>query len=1824
MSMIEKLLAQIFDRKRSIIDQAKHQTLLFDQNLASKLLIDGIAPPPWLVPPPPHAHSSDPNQFNKEELISGLLLPRPQPVIPYSSSRYSQYNKPVVAGDNCVSQNGLLKEVCVLDKGLDAGDGPSFLLECHAGCRPSADSELGPSAISPQDPRERRISDTYQNPALSLARVQRSKSRQRALELRSSAKAAKSCSRDENIVATFGGGISGSAIASLQTDLVDELVFANPVDTKNVSCVVEEVKIGDCQSKEDGSNICSGRMTRSRSTSQQVSSFNKGNSSHIGREDGSVLASSIIKSKENEASDLAEPSRITDGSSRGRKSKIGDNWSEDIRSDVYHGRITRSRSSSQQPNRMNKLMKLESSYDKDKVDGVGHSNHVDQSKELVNFSTITDDSCGVEQEVDCDSNANFGRILKSRSSSQPSNNVNCITQAQSISESRKLPQSPRWVGGDAAFQSGESPQMYDGRSLPSQKDQEFHRVDASKHSRKGNSEAEFISRKSLATNNIKISSKAVCSNVSDQRVTRSRFAASGEANKVQGAQMSNGGSLPIQDKESCKVNAAYYSDEENIADGKNIRGETTTIEKISKPVNSSHALGCKVTRSTSNASSRPPLAQSLNRSEKIDLKEVSGTQIEVLPCTRTSDTVGLERCASTAAESEINPDELVAARLGFPGANLDVASLRIGVEVLAMRPPSDCNVLMRPKQLNFDDAEESSLNVVSSPASKREIQGRSSERSPLTLPDPADIMDKVASVSYQANCNLSQEKTLLEEQEDLRKELEPSFSFEVHAEKTDEAIRSSDGNAVSAVKEIYQVPKDAATHTLLESDKIIKEEESSLIDHLSLSQFSCEDLLELPKQAGYNLLHDSADTRTDVSVENVVMERDGGESTKLVFEDSKLDSDLCGDLKQLTGANFGIVRGSGPCKDSDETLRDSTFELPCAVLVEETEGTLVQQTRNSGISQCQNEDSLGRCISEDKHVYSSKSTEEQILNNGMPSASFSLGLHDSQPQHKRRKIDFQLTEVLSDSPSLREEGLKLIDRDSVSENLDGAEDILKAVFESQHLSLSYEEDATQSDASKSPVEELQQNEKGHVIEGSEASTRLQVEEVEHSLEGWDGNTPFTFMDDGLRVSYISSLINQVADDSQGCLAEEAGVADPNSKLLDERMRCFVEENPVPLHLEDKLQLGITEHFTNSERTMQEKRTSLEGNESYSYCSVNSPHSQSLDLTGADEIMPDEIMPDFEGFIMQTDDKQPCIAEEGISFDLPNTAIERASVLEQLCRSACMNTPLSFSSTSHKLHRIPGLYQSVPNGLLEGINTKSTLSMNSTGKQLHNGCLSEEVGFAFHGRSYSDCLPTSSGQSTWNIRNPYSSPVGKFWDRITSNAGSSEKQVTSNPELPCIDEENENADEVAETLPEGICSEVTTSSVKRVPLADITENPNPPASVSEVEIHADRYSLDSVNTEFSFTGTHTRVKQKHGNQNSSRRRYDRKVKEKQSVSIGANGVKRAKESFHSRFSKTKLSGKTSMRNGAPSGRESKTNNIISNITSFIPLVQQKQAAAVVTGKRDIKVKALGAAEAAKRLAEKKDNERKMKKEALKLERARLEQENLRQLELQKRKKEEEKKKKEADMAARKRQREEDERKEKERKRKRVEESRRQQCEHEEKLHGKKDERELKSRATDTRTNERKESNDEADKHRNIEKVREDNIRKVSETELRTTSIPTSDIIKASILREDSKALSGSGNNVKVTSTLDKAIEKDNAFANTNQEQYDISPYKVSDDEEDDDDDDDVPNNKIIPSWARHCVAKVVFSQQRVDPESIFPLESFCNIDEVLLARKPQKK
>jgi hypothetical protein len=99
------------------------------------------------------------------------------------------------------------------------------------------------------------------------------------------------------------------------------------------------------------------------------------------------------------------------------------------------------------------------------------------------------------------------------------------------------------------------------------------------------------------------------------------------------------------------------------------------------------------------------------------------------------------------------------------------------------------------------------------------------------------------------------------------------------------------------------------------------------------------------------------------------------------------------------------------------------------------------------------------------------------------------------------------------------------------------------------------------------------------------------------------------------------------------------------------------------------------------------------------------------------------------------------------------------------------------------------------------------------------------------------------------------------------------------------------------------------------------------------------------------------------------------------------------------------------------------------------------------KKDVRVKALEAAETAKRLEEKKRNEREMRKAAAKLEREKLKLEK----ELKQKHEEEQRKKREVDVATRKRQRDEEERREKERKRKCVEEARKQQKQPMEKRH-----------------------------------------------------------------------------------------------------------------------------------------------------------------------------
>lgn len=118
--------------------------------------------------------------------------------------------------------------------------------------------------------------------------------------------------------------------------------------------------------------------------------------------------------------------------------------------------------------------------------------------------------------------------------------------------------------------------------------------------------------------------------------------------------------------------------------------------------------------------------------------------------------------------------------------------------------------------------------------------------------------------------------------------------------------------------------------------------------------------------------------------------------------------------------------------------------------------------------------------------------------------------------------------------------------------------------------------------------------------------------------------------------------------------------------------------------------------------------------------------------------------------------------------------------------------------------------------------------------------------------------------------------------------------------------------------------------------------------------------------------------------------------------------------------------------------------------------------VLAGKKDIKVKALEAAEAAKRLEDQMKIEREKRKEAVKLEREKLKQENAKLLKLKQNKKDEERRKKE-DVAAKKRQREAEERKVKDRKRQCIEETRTLQREGRDKVHCEKAEKDIQQKA-----------------------------------------------------------------------------------------------------------------------------------------------------------------
>ncbi|GAB2258521.1 hypothetical protein Droror1_Dr00014681 [Drosera rotundifolia] len=608
-------------------------------------------------------------------------------------------------------------------------------------------------------------------------------------------------------------------------------------------------------------------------------------------------------------------------------------------------------------------------------------------------------------------------------------------------------------------------------------------------------------------------------------------------------------------------------------------------------------------------------------------------------------------------------------------------------------------------------------------------------------------------------------------------------------------------------------------------------------------------------------------------------------------------------------------------------------------------------------------------------------------------------------------------------------------------------------------------------------------------------------------------------------------------------------------------------------------------------------------------SIESPEMEFMDVVGSDDTIPM-----FEALIAENEMDSSYFSRGAVRFEeiqLSGSTIQRASILEQVCKYVTLSTPSSHIASEYESYTMPSIAHSLPEGLIEQDDFKNRLPLGDSSDPLAEAdylSIDGDQSSLLTGIYNSDGVALPSAPSRWDSRMPYLSPVRNSFEGISSKSGGSSKPGSSNTDLVCfrIEEDAESCDEYAEvndtvdTYQEKKCSKTGITPAARKPLRDITaaENIN-----LDSDIEAEKSGSDSITHETTVNKILDTSVKENGSYYSRSRRKNVGTDE-QSYSVGASSMKKSTMKHKSRLKNQKLSEKPSIRSDGKnfSAKEKKIANIVSNVKSFIPLVQQKQAAAALEAenlaRRETRLKVLEAAEAAKRLEEKKENERKQKKEALKLERARLKEENQRQMELQKKLKEEERKKREAEVAARKRQREEEERKEKERKRRRTEDARRHQREPEAKIQAVPKEQNCKfpgERVHDTAS--------------------ELNHSVVLQSNGGTSFI---DELKAFAASSLSGKVEDKGNTTPM-------LGKDGQFnvEAIQEPSYEISPYQCSDDELDEEDGN--KPKKFIPTWGRKSsIAQALPAMQNMDPDVIFPLGSFCSVDEVLLPRKLQRR
>nr|XP_016483516.1 PREDICTED: uncharacterized protein LOC107804187 [Nicotiana tabacum] len=1953
MSTVENLFVQIFERKNRIIEQVKQQTELYSQHLASKLIIEGITPPPWLLN---NHQSSNPQELNKEELISEILVPRPRaPTVRHASARCSLNKRPVVTDDNEDLYHGTFSEIHTSDKGLYHADGTANKVvdpDNNQEYALKSVPELDVSVNSPLDQTDTRFQNNFNDLDLSLARIQRSKSRQKALQLRNSAQGeAEGCSSQQKNcdVAPIGIGLSAPERVNLNYELE---ILSEPCVVSNGSGGLRESAKRNHEGQERDINLHTGENSKHKTSAKQLecvkihtkkvdSLSDVAEKSHTKKVDNSFATAQKSHSSHRRSCNFASKginlsasaSQLIDFSNKsdqllesfpvGSEAIKLKEFVEVHQHEGIQNRVTRSRSNAKQLNCINDSLKVDGSADVVQKDGYTQA-------------SSTGGVSGRSLEVTNTSNAHKP-IVKSYLETKKKTDICCGRITRSKSMAKKLPCpfddshgtisvfSDR-VSTDvlATAIGGSSEVLYDNPgSLKSVKpslglDQKSKKtqnnignevitepVDTSTvagsggaHSMSADSEK---SSKENDETHCPTGSKSIipCSDNNDTHNQQVNTEAAMEGSSTSRSRTSNSDpevgmeclvanpspdcfvpmkpkQLHFDDMEKCNLKRSFTNFEEKslkpIDDISNNSLEPTSQKKMSgSPVdnrfsweestpeqeisskldgvpgssfaskirdptgtgmngcasdmNGHLASGNSIYESRGRPCSRQSpylhddktLSNDVGRYDaetqhvKLNLKEshhsvierhlevggnscdrnaqclsasyVANTKIAATPhiSSLTKKVTGdSQDCLAKNFEIEdptsISPDAKRQSCMPndpnltcFNGENSDGdVTIKCNVDRDSHQKENDM-VTCSPLQSGHSDNENVNLSISSDIENARVLslfdgRFRSAKMDSWPQVKRKKIEDKQANCF--SDCPKSEMSKLYRIQMDAI-----SLNFNTIQEKSGNVVEHTPFRVKSSNSGISEKINCHLKEGAPSSPKLQKE-----VGGNSCDRNACLPASYVAETAAAHNISILADKVTGKSQDCLVKELEIEDLTS-ISQDTKRQSSMPNDPNLCCFDGENSHRGVCVKSDMDRDAHLKENDMPT--------WSPQQSGRN-----------------DEQNLYLSVSSEiensrESLLFDGR----FRSAKLDSWPQVKRRRIEDKQTKCFSVCPNSQMSKLYHMQMDAIT-----IQEQSDSVLEHTPF------------RAKSSGVGISKRENCPLREGINSLLKLQ-NEVDAICFKQFGSASSS--DDKLLcVSHVSSLFQEPAE-------KELETGEEHEHLSDAEK--FSDEQDISdlLHLEKNVKLDNPKDLTCLERKSHTGDQSL-----YSQsCVCSSPQNKDLDITDADQSKPV-----LEGFIIDasTADGEMDIAQFGISYDnlnFPSTTIQRASILERICKSASANTPLSHLTSAFGLHHTQNLYQSLPNGLLEHLDLRSTFfPEEDVNKQLRASysCVDEVKNSELE-------IPCSDYQSSYQCQfggrsgSQYQSPVGKFWERISSHSTSSEKRLSSNPELTCFpieedpnsSEENEAADEVAGKICDEFDSTVVNSHVKRLPLADVTDSYlNLPASISAAERSHARGSLDSVKTDASCTGHHNKAKRKLGS--SLKNMSGGKVK--QSYLMGAKGIKQGKESLR-RSSRSKLSAKSSFKSERQklSEKGARQNNIVSNVTSFIPLVQQKQAAALCTVKRDIKVKALEAAEAAKRLEEKKENERKMRKEAMKHERARLEEENSRQLELHKKKKEEEKKKKEADAITRKRLREEEEKNDKEKKRKRVEEARRQQREQEDKTHAKRAEKGKGILIIDEKMTGKKKCNSDVEKCQ-TEKERVGKTFKKQESEPKPAEPVINDSFQATTPPGKCHVSDTSADHEKATCVLGKPDANTECIAKKSQEKsYEISPYQCSDDDEDEDE--DLPIRKFVPSWAsKLSVADVLPLQQAIDPDSIFPPESFCSMDEVLVPRKLQKR